>query len=249
MRLVMAFGAGIAGAILGYVLAAGATLAIGELVGASNFEGALGMQAAFGTGPVGGIVGLLLGIWLALRRGTRAGHSGQVRGFLLVIAAIAVTAAGGLWYAYDTRPLLATSSSGTPRLDFEIRLPPGVDMPTPASNMRVTLNTEKNRMPAQLLDGDKRAEGGRLVVPGTVELYYRSGWRLLEVIPAGDAPAQIFDLKLAARPSHMSTFGPWRRVDFVAVGDQQPRAATAADTYELRSRVVYRDAELKETGH
>jgi hypothetical protein len=59
-------------------------------------------------------------------------------------------------------------------------------------------------------------------------------------------PARIFDLKLPARPGHMKNFGPWRRVDFVATGDQQPRRATDADAYDIRTRVVYRAAELAE---
>ncbi len=60
---------------------------------------------------------------------------------------------------------------------------------------------------------------------------------------APNEPARIFDLKLSSRPRHMKDFGPWRRVDFIAKGTEQPKPATDADAYEIRTRVVYPSAE------
>jgi MFS family permease len=242
---VLAIIAGITGLVVGWAAATAAMIGVGTLFGMSNFEGALGMQAVFGAGPIGGIAGLVLGIWLVLRR---RGHRrlGAVAWRLpVVILAIAGLAAGVIWYLYETRTNLGTSSSGAPRLDFEIRLPPGTELAAAPSRIRIELNTEHNRMPGQVFDRRGRKEGDRQVVAGSVELAYRSSWRLLEMTVPGE-PARIFDLKLSARPGHMKTFGPWRRVDFIAVGEQQPRRATDADAYEIRTRVVYRDAELAE---
>ncbi|MGD9830876.1 MAG: hypothetical protein AB7E70_06355 [Hyphomicrobiaceae bacterium] len=246
MRFVLAVIAGLFGAALGWAVAAGLAIAIGSLLGASNFEGALGMTAVFGIGPLGGLVGLLLGVWLALRRrGERQGRS-LVWRMPVALLAIAGLVAGGAWFAYEMRPGLGTSSSGPVRLDFELRLPPGVRLTEPPRGVRITLNTERNRMPGRILERGMRLDGDRQVLAGTVELHYRSRWRLLEVILAADQPARIFDLKLAARPAHMEGYGPWRRVDLIAVGSGQPQKAPATEAFAIRTRVVYRDRELAE---
>jgi hypothetical protein len=59
---------GLAGAILGWIAAAAVTIAFGDAFGLTEFEGQRSMTAIFGVGPVGGVVGLILGLWLAARR-------------------------------------------------------------------------------------------------------------------------------------------------------------------------------------
>jgi hypothetical protein len=246
MTYLLAVVAGIAGAAVGWAAVAAAVVLVGSLLGASNFEGALGMFAVFGAGPIGGVVGLVLGIWLALRRRGHASVSALAWRLPAVAAAIAALAAGTVWYLYETRPGLGTSAGGAPRLDFEIRLPPGVEGSALSRNARIELNTERNRMPGQLAAGGGRREGERHVIAGTVELHYRSGWRLLELLAGPGEPSRVFDLRLPARPGHMREFGPWRRVDFIATGSEQPRPAPASEAFEIRTRVVYRDAEHAE---
>ncbi len=246
MTYVLATVAGIIGAALGWVAAAALAIGLGGIFGESDFEGALGMQAVFGIGPIGGVIGLVAGIWLALRKGghTRAGTIAWR--FPIVVAAIACIAAGAFWYAYETRPLLASSGNAAPRLEFEIRLPPGVEFAAPAEAIRIELSTEQNHMPGRIRDKAAWKDGDRTVATGSVELAYRSGWRLLELKTEPGQPARIFDLKLPARPRHMKDFGPWRRVDLLAQGDQQPQPAGPAEAYELRSRVVYPETEYAE---
>jgi hypothetical protein len=246
MTFVLAAFAGIVGAAIGWTVAAALAIGVGSLLGMSNVEGALGMQAIFGVGPVGGLAGLVVGIWLVLRKRGHGSVAGLAWRIPVVILAIGGLVAGIGYYAYDMRTNLGTSSSGPPRLDFELRLPPRTVLSTPPSRIRIQLNTEHNRMPGNVFDKGGRQDGDRMVVAGSVELAFRSSWRLLEVIVSPAEPALIFDLKLPARPGHMRDFGPWRRVDFVATGEQQPRRATDADTYDIRTRVVYRDAEFLE---
>ncbi len=64
MRIVLAFLIG----IVGWLVAAFGTLIIGSTLGLSDFEGERAMVAFFGIGPVGGLIGLLTGLWLALRK-------------------------------------------------------------------------------------------------------------------------------------------------------------------------------------
>jgi hypothetical protein len=243
MTYVLAIIAGALGAALGWAAAAALTIVLGQLFGASDFEGALALTAVWGVGPIGGLVGLIGGIWLTLLWGGHRTLPALVLRLPLVVFAVVALAAGGLWMMYELRPTLGTSSSGPPRLDFEIRLPPGVALPERPTRIEVQLNTERNRMPGQVFDGRTSRDGDRVVVSGSVELAYRSSWRLLDVVLGPGQPTYIFDLKLGARPGHMKAAGDWRRVDYVAVGSGQPRVAKDSDTVEIRYRVVYRDME------
>lgn len=72
MAYVPALLAGIVGLVLGWLVAAFGTLAIGGALGLSDFEGERAMVAFFAIGPVGGLIGLILGIWTS--RKIRAGR-------------------------------------------------------------------------------------------------------------------------------------------------------------------------------
>ncbi len=67
MKYALAALAGLVALILGWVAAGFAFLAIGGLIGVSDFEGKRAMLAFFAVGPVGGVVGLVVGPWAALR--------------------------------------------------------------------------------------------------------------------------------------------------------------------------------------
>lgn len=58
---------GLAGAIVGWVGIAALVITFGETFGLTNFEGQRDMTAIFGFGPIGGLVGLIAGVWLARR--------------------------------------------------------------------------------------------------------------------------------------------------------------------------------------
>jgi hypothetical protein len=67
VKYVVAALAGLAGLVLGWVVAAFAFLIIGGMAGVSDFEGKRAMLAFFAVGPIGGVAGLIVGLWLALR--------------------------------------------------------------------------------------------------------------------------------------------------------------------------------------
>lgn len=58
---------GLAGTVVGWVGAAALTIAFGEAFGLSNFEGQRDMTAIFGIGPLGGVIGAIIGVWIARR--------------------------------------------------------------------------------------------------------------------------------------------------------------------------------------
>ena len=122
---------------------------------------------------------------------------------------------------------------------FEIRLPPGVAAPT--SRDVVELQTSKNTMPAVLSDARREdgRDGGRAVLAGSVELYYRT-WHRLLVLRLPDGTDVLFEPSLGLTPAHTRTFTDWRRADHVArPGDERPRRTTAADAWEIRWRVEW----------
>lgn len=71
MRYVLAFLGGIVGLILGWLAAAFGTLVLGRAFGLNDFEGERAMVAFFAVGPVGGLIGLILGIWTSRRASRR----------------------------------------------------------------------------------------------------------------------------------------------------------------------------------
>ncbi len=58
----------IGGCVAGWVAAAALVIAFGETFGLSNFEGQRDIMAAFVYGPVGGLIGLILGVAAVRRR-------------------------------------------------------------------------------------------------------------------------------------------------------------------------------------
>ncbi len=238
MTYLLALIAGLVGAALGWIAAAAATLLIGGYMGVSDFEGGRGMLAVWGIGPIGGLAGLILGIVLVLRKRGRHSAGGIALRAPIVMAGIAALVAAGLWWMYETRPVLNTNGPA-PQLAFEVRLPPGLAAPADAETIKAELHTEKNRMPALVSREATRMEDGRAVIAGSVDLYYRSRWRLLEVkVPGQDD--RLFQLGLPASPRRTTAFGRWERAAFIAApGFSQPRKARAGEGFEIRYRVIW----------
>lgn len=235
MTYIFAIMGGLAGAALGWTLTAAAALAISGYMGVSDFEGARAMGAIWGIGPIGGLVGLVAGVWLVLRyRGGHKGFKALAVRLPFVIASIAGLVAATFGALYWMRPIL-NDNGPAPQLAFEIRLPPGEAPPADAA---VTLFTERNSMPGTIDAGTAHRDGDRPVLTGTVELYYRSSWRLLELKAAG-LPEHLFVLRLAARPGNDAEFRDWEHVSNVGNDTDRPRKATDADAYDIRYRVVW----------
>ena len=236
MTYMLAIVAGFAGAAAGWAAAAAATLFIGGLAGVSDFEGGRAMLAIWGIGPIGGFVGLLTGVAIVLRKHGRFSPGGIVWRLPLVMVAIAGLAAVGLWWMYETRPVL-NDNGPAPRLAFEVRLPPGV---AAGDGVQVTLHTERNRMPGRMIEDERRTEDGRTVLAGDVEVYFRSAWRLLEMKVPGQSD-RLFQLDLPASPRRSTAFGRWERAQFV-VGqgpDAQPRKTGPDEAFEIRYRMIW----------
>jgi len=235
MTYVLALLSGILGTGLGFALGAAGAAALAPTLGISAFEGASGYFAVFVGGPIGALLGLVLGATLVLRRAGYRSFSAIGGRLALVVAGVAVTAGavlGGFWIM---RPVV-NANGPAPQLVFEIRLPP--DSAPPNSNGHaIELQTSRNRMPGRL--EAPHLEEGRQVIAGSVELYFRT-WQRMLVLTMPDKTDVLFDLGLGLSPGHTRSFSVWQRADYVAEpGQEKVRRTTAADPYEIRYRIVW----------
>ena len=231
----LVFLAGIVGAVLAWLLTGFLADFVLGLQGMSAREGHRAMVAFFTFAPFGGIVGLVLGIWLVLRYrgGYRSFASVAGRG-VLVIAGIAAATTLELW-AYSLSDDILAKNGPPPQAKFELRLPANAVLPEQLEGVSVDLNTDKNTMPASLTA--TRTEEGRPVIAGGVDLYFRTRSRILVLDIQGE-PDRLFVLKLAGNPSASADFGPWQRVDYIDdLPQQTPRKGGEGDAYEIRYRV------------
>jgi hypothetical protein len=231
--LIAAIVCGAVGAVLGFGIAA----MLAPFLGISNFEGAAGYFAVFIGGPIGAALGIVLGALVILRR-RRTDSVGAVTGKLgVVVVSLAVLAAGVLGLLYLTQDIV-NPSGVAPQLVFEIRLPAGATPPG-GEERPIELQTNKNRMTANMDRAATRDDGGRPVIGGLVEMYYRTSQRML-VMNMPDKTDVIFNIKLRRVPRHSPEFSAWQRVDSIGEhGKTQPRRTTAADNYEIRYRTEW----------
>lgn len=225
-----------AGLAAGFVTAAAIAYAVAGAMGVSDFEGGRGMVAFFFFGPVGGIAGLLLGVWLVLRlRGLHSLDKLVGYGASAVVSLVAIAGAT-VGLLYMTGDVLRPNQAPL-QLEFELRLPPRTTIPPQLDVVKVALNTDKNAMPARLL-ADLRQDGDRAVICGHVDLYFRTSNRLLVLGLPGE-PDRIFRLALSARPRISESYSAWTHVDFVAgTPDTPPRKAGPEDDFDIRYRVI-----------
>ena len=234
MTYVLALLAAIVGGGVGAFLGSFVAGLLAPLLGISSFEGASGYFAVFIGGPIGGLLGLVLGATLVLRKRGISGFgaiTGRIGVVLIGVVLVAAAAVGVLYLSQD----IVNPNGNPPRLVFEIRLPAGAALPT--DNERpIQLETSKNRMPALMDRAATRDDAGRPVLVGAVEMYYRTSSRLL-TITMPDKTDAIFDIKLSGVPKHSRQFSDWQRASYIGEpGKSETRKPTAAENYEIRYR-------------
>jgi len=191
-------------AVIGAVLSIAASLYLTELYHVSNFEGGRGMLIFFALAPLGFIVGSIVGLIVALLS-RRPGFGGfaKAQGIALGITiGLAAMVSGVLYLAADHPPTLDGKFLA---LEFELKIPPTLKLPTQPSmqNLHASLyaNDRDNRY--ALLEYDKMAtRDGYVVVPGKASLLSQTFNRdLLVSIETEGGASQFIKLKLRARPT------------------------------------------------
>jgi hypothetical protein len=237
MAVVRAVLGGILGVIVGYFVAALLSSVIMGWYGVTDFEGARGVGAAFVFGPMGGLAGLVGGIWLGLRLGGKQPAGKTLKHAGLALLAIVALAGAGLAIQYYSVPHRLEYDGAGASLEFELRAPATFTLPADPHAIDVTLDTETSQLMAVWYDPPQRSEGDWQILSGTVELYDRTSKRLL-VFKFPDGRDRIFRPALSAKPDPEQGWSDWRKVDFVGVpGQSQTVKPGPEDPFELRYRV------------
>lgn len=236
MSILRAVVGGIIGVLVGYFAAAFLSSIVMGWFGVSDFEGGRGMAAALGFGPIGGLLGLVGGIWIGARRGKQPVGKALARAGTALLAIVAIAAAGLAIYYYSI-PHRLEYNDASASLEFELRVPASFSLPADRYAIDVTLDTDLNQQPAIWYDPALRQDGDWQVLAGTVELYFRTSQRLL-VFTFPDGRDRIFRLDLPAKPDPEQGWSDWRKVDFVGLPNQpQTVKPGTEDPFELRHRV------------
>ena len=118
MTYILAFLAAVAGAVAGFFLATALGSVVASAFGISSFEGASGYFAVFLFGLPGGLIGLVLGLWLVFR------YKGGHRTFSAIACAVSSLVAGSAM-AQGAAPVLDVSRPIT----LKFVDPGGIDPP------------------------------------------------------------------------------------------------------------------------
>jgi hypothetical protein len=236
----LAFLAGIVGAVFGWIVTGFAADAILAVTGTSDINGGRAMVAFFTFAPFGAIAGLILGVWLVLRR--RLGKPGfaRVAGYS-ALAVLLCAGVGGAYvgYLYLGDDVLVRNGP-PPELKFEIRFPANATLPDKLEGVKIDLETDKNTMPG-IWESEAKTEDGRTIASGRVEVYFRSSQRFI-VLRVPGQPDRLFKLNLAGNPKASPEYGPWQVLDFV---DDDPngeiRKTRPDQGYEIRYRIERND--------
>src|SRR6476660_9940707 len=128
MTYFLALLAAIVGCAVGAGLGMAAAGMLAAVLGISSFEGASGYFAVLIGGPIGGLLGLVLGaVWVLRKRGHRG--FGAIAGrFGVVVGGVALVAAAALGIFYLSQDIVNPNGQA-PQLAVDIRLPAGASAP------------------------------------------------------------------------------------------------------------------------
>ena len=216
----VAFLGGVVGLASGALAGAFAGTFIAAATRMSTFEGAAGYFAVFVCAPIGAVIGLLLGVWLALRLrgGSRSlaavvGYSGLTLGTVVAGAAAVIA----LVLLFDE-----TLNRNPGKAPGPVRNPTSAGQqarrrsPRHRSRARRRPEWSVGLLPPGMA-ARRRPAGGCL---GGVELAFRTTQRILVLKIKGE-PDRLFRLELSGKPVHSDEFGAWQHVDFVADGSHR----------------------------
>jgi hypothetical protein len=216
MRFILGFLSGLLGALAGW---AGLAALVVALAGPDR-DGGIAMGAFFDIGPIGGVVGLIAGIWLFVRFGlvrapqfpAESAGAAPRRATRLsfpfaatVVLMVAVLGYWG-WYEFIRSPYL---SHGFMKLQIEFRLPAGMTLPDKEEDVRIEVEEASGYAIAMLPANWRAHDGDRRAIIATASLMYKTRHRAVS-LTLPDMATQRWLVELASDPDPMSGFSPWR---------------------------------------
>ena len=220
MRILLGFLSGLLGALAGW---SGLAALVVTLAGPDR-DGGIAMGAFFDIGPIGGVVGLIAGIWLFVRFGLVRDATPQPPAetseaapprtttrlsfpfAATVLLAVAILGYWG-WYELIRSPYL---SHGFMTLAIEFRLPAGMTLPDKEEDVHIEVEEATGYANAMLPANWRAHEGDRkAIIASTASLMYKTRHRAVSLTLPG-VPTQSWPIDLPSDPDPTPGFSPWR---------------------------------------
>ena len=241
MSTIIVFAIALGSALIGGGVGIAVGYAIAPLLGITSFEGAIGYFILLGCAPVGAVIGFIAGAYAGLRKQGFNSFGAVAARFVIVVGGTGAVLSGVYWYVFVKKDLL-NPDGPPPQLIFEISLPPGTAMPSPA-DIKVELEAEGTTATAELRPEQFRVVGERPIIVGAVAMMYRVPSRALYLTRAGK-DFRVFSVMLPDIPPHANQFGPWHEDAYIERQGHQLEQSQPGD-YEIRYRVSWLNREAK----
>ena len=226
MRFIIGFLSGVLGMLAGW---AGLAFLVVSLAGPDR-DGGIAMGAFFQIGPIGGVIGFIVGVWLFIKLGmVRAPAvaaaanadadakqpdviSPPVRTHISRPFAIAVVATVGVlawigWYELIRSPYL---SHGYMKLNLQFRFPPSTVLPTNGDDVHIDVTEGGSRHAMITLPESWRGhDGDRPGILASASLSYKAYSRSISLELPG-VPVQTWQLDLSSDPDPTPGYSPFK---------------------------------------
>lgn|GEM_PF-2507592 len=228
--IVIGLFAGILGMLAGW---AGLAFLVISLAGHDQ-DGGIAMGAFFQIGPIGGVVGFIVGVWLfvkfgIVRRTSLPSDARQPdvsqpdakqpdaavppvrthisRPFAIVVVLVLAALAYEGWYELIRSPYL---SHGFMKLDMQFRFPAGTVLPTVDDDVHIIV-TEGGSRQAMISLGNPwhGHDGDRPGILASASLSYKASGREVSLDIPG-VPEQVWPLDLGSDPDPMTDYSPFK---------------------------------------
>lgn len=218
MRFILGFLSALLGALAGW----SALAALVIMLAGPDRDGGIAMGAFFDIGPIGGVVGLIAGIWLFVRFGLvrnaappaaaetsdAAPHRATRPSYpfaATVLLAVAILGYWG-WYEFIRSPNL---SHGFMTLQVEFRLPAGMTLPDKEEDVHIEIEEATGYADAMLPANWRAHDGERKAIIASTLLMYKTRHRAVSLTLPG-VPTQRWPIDLTSDPDPTPGFSPWR---------------------------------------
>jgi len=218
----MRFILGLLSALLGALAGWSALAALVVMLAGPDRDGGIAMGAFFDIGPIGGVVGLIAGIWLFVRFGlvrnaapppaaetsSAAPHRATRLSFPFAVTVLLITAILSWWGWYELirSPYL---SHGYMTLELQFRLPAGMTLPDKEEDVRIEVEEARGYANALLPANWRAHDGDRKAIIASASLMYKTRHRAVSLTLPG-IPTQSWPIDLPSDPDPTPGFSPWR---------------------------------------
>jgi hypothetical protein len=218
MRIIL----GILSALLGMLAGWSGLAALVVMLAGPDRDGGIAMGAFFDIGPIGGVAGLIAGIWLFVRFGLVRNATPQPAAetsdaaprpaarlslpFAIPVLLITAGLAWWGWYELIRSPYL---SHGFMTLAIEFRLPAGMTLPDKEEDVHIEIEEATGYANAMLPANWRAHDGDRKAIIASTSLMYKTRHRVVSLTLPG-IPTQSWPIDLPSDPDPTPGFSPWR---------------------------------------